>query len=309
MTPITDLVFLKNQLDKLSVTTTRDQANHSLNEFLYIINELSPNHTQVFAERQHEVAQAFNSFGQQVDALKLEIKQEIEKLEKELFQQSYTLYQDESIYDEFHILGRRWQPNINLELFYARIRKNVDWHYPAMLLRPGYENFIEEMVGFDPLYLVDIKHEFILPAMSKFNERYQRRLRSYVVKEDLTQNILDRLPDNQFGMIVGCHFFNFRPFDIIKKYLTEIYTKLRPGGLLLMTFNDCDRASAVKLVEEKKDGAYTPGYLLFELAKKLGYEINYIWHDNGPQTWLELKKPGELNTIKGGQTLAKIVPK
>jgi SAM-dependent methyltransferase len=306
---VADLVFFKNQLDKLSVAPIYNQANASLNEFLYVVDKHSPENFNKFVNRHYDVKEAFDSFNKEVVTLSTKLKQDIETAEKVLFQQSYSSYHDESIYDAFHILGRRWQPDINLELFYARVRRSVDWHYPAMILRPGYEKFVDEMVGNDPLYLVDVSHKFIEPVLSKFNNHYQQRLRVYTIKEELNQKILGKIPNNQFGMILGCHFFNFRPLEVIRQYLEEIYTKLRPGGVFMMTFNDCDRWSAVKLVEDKKDGSYTPGSLIFELAKTLGYVIDYCWHDEGPQTWIELRKPGVLTSLRGGQSLAKIVSK
>jgi hypothetical protein len=144
--------------------------------------------------------------------------------------------------------------------------------------------------------------------MAKFTEQYQNRLRTYTIKEDINQDILGKIPNNQFGFCFAYNYFNFRPFEILKKYLAEIYTKLKPGGTFIMTFNDCDRASAVKLVEQYYS-CYTPGYLVRELVQSMGYEIVYSWHNDGPVTWLELKKPGELTSIKGGQSLGKIVQK
>jgi hypothetical protein len=106
-------------------------------------------------------------------------------------------------------------------------------------------------------------------------------------------------------MCLVYNYFNYRPFEVIKRYLIEIYQKLKPGGILIMTFNDCDRVSAVKLVENKFC-SYTPGYLVRELGESLGYEIEFSWNDPGPSTWIEFKKPGTLNSIRGGQALAKI---
>ena len=306
---VTDLVYFKNQLDLLSVSAIQAPAISSLNEFLYVMKNNSYSDIDLIESRHLNVIESFTNFDKEIANVKAKLQQDIERLEKTLFQQSYSTYHDESIYDAFHILGKRWQPTINLELFYSRVRKNVDWHYPAMIFRPGYENFIDEMVGYDPVYLVDVAHKFIEPALSKFNELYQRRLRVHIIKENENNHILDQLPNNQFGMVLGCHFFNFRPLEVIKQYLLEIYTKLRPGGIFMMTFNDCDRWTAVKLVEDNKAGTYTPGNLIFELAKSMGYTIDYCWHDKGPQTWLELRKPGILTSLRGGQTLAKIVSK
>ena len=73
-----------------------------------------------------------------------------------------------------------------------------------------------------------------------------------------------------------------------------------------MTFNDCDREKAVMLVEQHY-ACYTPGYLVKDLVTSLGYEILYSFNDGGPSTWLELRKPGTLTTVKGGQSFAKVV--
>jgi hypothetical protein len=104
------------------------------------------------------------------------------------------------------------------------------------------------------------------------------------------------------------NFFEFKPFEIIRKYLTEIYQKLKPGGTLIMTFNDCDRDKAVKLAEQHY-ACYTPGAMIQPFAATVGYNQIFSWNNNGPTTWLELRKPGALTSLRGGQTLAKIIKK
>jgi hypothetical protein len=164
------------------------------------------------------------------------------------------------------------------------------------------------MVACDPLYQVDVRHELLTPAVTQYNEVYQHRLRTYVVDERGQDDILHRLPDSQFGVILAYNYFNFRPFEVIKKWLSELLIKLKPGGMLLMTFNDCDRDKAVMLVEQNYC-CYTPGHLIMQLAQTLGFEIVFKWSDEGPWTWLELQRPGTLTSARGGQALAKILPK
>jgi SAM-dependent methyltransferase len=177
-----------------------------------------------------------------------------------------------------------------------------------MIIRPGLEKFVEDMVGFDPLYLIDQDHNLLLPAFNKFPEEYQRRLRLYTVRENVDSEILDKIPNNQFGICLVYNFFEFKPFEITRAYLTEIYQKLKPGGTLIMTFNDCDRDKAVKLAEQRY-ACYTPGSIIKQFATTVGYDQTFSWNNNGPTTWLELKKPGTLTSLKGGQTLAKIIKK
>jgi SAM-dependent methyltransferase len=135
--------------------------------------------------------------------------------------------------------------------------------------------------------------------------QYQNRLRPYTTNDWSDQPILEKIPTDQFGVCLAYNVFNHRPLEIIRRYLEEIYTKLRPGGALLMTYNDCDRAHAVILVEQFC-ASYTPGYLIRNLAQNIGFNLVHTWSDGGPSVWLELRKPGQLISKRGGQALAKI---
>lgn len=301
---LSDLVYLKNQLDKLSAVPIRDMANHLLNEITYLIDSLD--------NRQQDIRNSFDNFERDLNLIKIKLKQQIEEEEKFLFQESYNLYKGvldwELSENSDQVLAIRDSKNPNLELYCNRVNLYVDWKYPALIIRPSSGPFIENMVGFDPLYIVDLKHDLLLPSLNKFNDQYQRRLRSYSIKENFDQEILEKIPDNQFGFCLAYDYLDYRPFEMIQKYLTEVYQKLKAGGIFIITFNDCDRVSAVRLAE-KNHRSYTPGNLIKNLAISIGYEIIYSHNTDEAPTWLEMRKPGKLTSIKGGQTLAKIVSK
>ena len=145
-------------------------------------------------------------------------------------------------------------------------------------------------------------------SINQFNKEYQNRLRISTAIEDKNGPILTKIPNNQIGICLVYNFFNYKPFEIIKQYLIEIYQKLKPGGTLVMTFNDCDRYKAVMLVEQFYT-AYTPGNMLRSWAEHVGFKEIYCHHDDGPSTWIEFQKSGELTSLRGGQALAKILPK
>jgi len=306
MKKLSDLVNFKNQLDLLSTKTVQDDSNKELDKITHLFS--LENYNNLLDQRKLDIQKSFDAFELELEKLKDIVKQEISVLEKPEFQKSYILYEGEFGNSADYILNLRKHTIPNPELFQARLSRYIDWQHSAMIIRPGIENFIDSMVALDPLYLVDLSHDYLAPALSKFNNQYQNRLRTYAVKEDLDQEILGQIPNDQFALCFAYNYFNFRPFEILKKYLDEIYQKLTPGGVFIMTFNDCDRASAVQLVENFYC-CYTPGYLVRELAVSMGYEIEYSWNDPGPTTWLELKKPGTLTSLKGGQTLAKVLPK
>ena len=75
-----------------------------------------------------------------------------------------------------------------------------------------------------------------------------------------------------------------------------------------MTFNDCDNEHGVILAEENF-AAYTPNGLIKQLIDNLGFVLTFEYNNDSNSTWIEVQKPGTLESLKGGQTLAKIVPK
>jgi SAM-dependent methyltransferase len=293
-----------------AVGKTSDQEIEKITCVVQNQNIQIANFAQQLQQRRTGIQQAFELFESDLQALKLELNQLIESTEKPWFVESYRLYEQEMITETAdYILNRR--PNIlpETEQFYrTRIVRYNSWKHPAMIIRPGRETYINELLASDPLYLVDESHDLLTPAMSLFNEQYQNRLRPYTINERHDQEILAKLPDGQFGLVFAYNFFNFKPFEVLKKYLSEIYQKLRPGGVLAMTFNDCDRDKGVMLVEQHFC-CYTPGYLVQQLAQSLGYEVVFSWTDQGPSTWLELRRPGEFVSLRGGQALAKVIPK
>lgn len=291
----------------MSALIISDTASVELSKIDHIIEE-GTEYGDFFKARHDQIKVAFNQYEMDLDALKLEVQAKIVEAEKPWFLESYKLYQDELLKPPDYILDIRKQDNIDLTIFRTRLGMYSDWHYAGMIIRPGTRPFINDMVAYDPLYIVDLHHDFMLPALSTFNKTYQNRLRSYTIREDLDRDIFTRIPDGQFGMVFAYDYLNYRPFEIIKKYFHEVFQKLKPGGMFIFTFNDCDRVSGVELVE-RSFASYTPGYLVKELATSMGYEIVYSWNDDGPNTWLELKRPGVLDSLKGGQTLGKIIPK
>jgi hypothetical protein len=310
---LSDLVNYMNLLDVMSIVGTAQQADQDLSKITHIVSSSAIQLEQfsaVLTQRQSEIVVALSQYESDLIALKQALRELIATTEKPWFAESYRLYEQEMANETTDdILNRSPKIPVETKQFYrTRLSRYNGWHHAAMIIRPAYEPFIHELLASDPLYLVDESHDLLQPAMSQFNEQYQQRLRPYTITERFGKDILRSLPNSQFGLVFAYNYFNFRPFEVIRQFLTEIYQKLRPGGVLAMTFNDCDRAKAVMLVEQHYC-CYTPGYLVCELAQSLGYEIAFSWTDQGPSTWLELRKPGELGTLRGGQALAKIIPK
>jgi len=311
---LSELVAYRNQLNRLHIEQARSQVDTDLSQIKHLVNskDFDPsNLKQQMTDVHQSIHREFDRFVDLVAEAKAEAQQEIDLKEKYWLDETYRLYDQEMVNDtDEHILNRR--PVLTAEhdsIIRARIKNFSTNLHPGMIIRPGLETFIEHMVSFDPLYLIDRSNDMLFPCTLEFPDQYQRRLRPVIVNDrDQSRPILERLPDSQFAVCVAYNFFEFTPVQVIERWLQEIFTKLKPGGRLMMTFNDCDNEKAVRLAESYY-ACYTPGKLVKDIARQIGYEIYFIWNDNLPTTWIELQKPGTLSSLRGGQALAKVVHK
>ena len=307
---LSDIVHYRNQLDMHNVQLIRDQAEHELLAINDVVARQSSDigfYKARVAKRLGAVLDGFDQFNRVFNGLKADIDSIIQKQEIAYYKSSTNLYQQHIRNEPVDLtLSRKLpideQSNITLR---TRLRNYTDWRVPGMIIRPGKESFIEDMVPLDPLYVVDTAIELIEPSVMQFNEVYRARLRQYVLDEDKEQ-ILGELPSDQFGLIFAYNYFNFKPMELIKKYIAEAYQKLRPGGTLIMTYNNCDLAHGVALAESNFM-CYTPGSEILKTAELAGFDLTYQHTGLGDLSWLEFQRPGKITSLRGGQTLAKIV--
>jgi SAM-dependent methyltransferase len=316
---LSELIAFRNRLHALPVSDAVQAADHKLNILMHTVNQpLEPSMVQftdpfisTLENKLKEIHGAFNTFDHSITELKQQIQTQIAEHERYWFQESYRLFEyakdcettDGVLYGR-QITGTKNKLTIEAEdTLKARLSNYADWRWPGMIIRPGLEDYVNTMVGCDPLYIIDRNHDLLKPCLDRFPKLYQNRLRPYITNDWSDEPFLHKIPNEQFGVCLAYNVFNFRPLEIIRRYLEEIYAKLRPGGVLLMTFNDCDNEKAVMLVEQFF-ASYTPGYLIRDLAQNVGFQISYTWSDNGPSVWLELCKPGEITSQRGGQVIA-----
>jgi hypothetical protein len=310
---LSTLINYRTQLRNIDLAPMQKSVQGELSKVLYLINNQSNMNdklARLLSNQSVQVQGSIADFENMFKQFEHKVDEVITQVEQPYFLQSYNLYENEMNNETLADLKNR-SPNLapsTVEFYRSRILRYIGWQHPAMIVRPAFETYIADMVSCDPLYLVDLNYELFEPALERYNQLFQSRLRRYTVSERTDQEILQNLPDSQFGLILAFNYFNFRPFEVIRRWMTEMLQKLKPGGMLLMTINDCNRDKAVMLVEQNYC-CYTPGHLVMQLAETLGFEVVFKWDDNGPMTWIELKKPGTLTTLRGGQTLAKILPK
>lgn len=308
---LSDVVAYLNLLDSLDVASECNTAIGMISHIAHTIVEHSgqfDSNRDDIQKTHNELVDIVKKFSSQVAALKQQLKTEIAAQEQTYLADSQMLYQQDMRHDSVDlILNRRMRIDDDDDLMLrTRLKNLTDWRLPGMIIRPGVENYIEDMVPLDPLYVVDHDRDLMRPSISKFTPEYQRRLREYVINDWDNQPILNQLPDNQFGAIFAYHYFNHKPMSVICQFLNEFYQKLRPGGSVIMTYNNCDLAHGV-IRAEHCWMLYTPRRLIEQHAIDLGFELVMAHDGKGDVSWLELKKPGDIESLRGGQTLAKIL--
>lgn len=309
---LSHLVEYLNGIEQLDARAIHYAMRHELDKIIHHI----VNHPHVrfkkrsgfILDESSAIETSFEKFISVIDELKVHVTNLIKEQESQYLQKSLDWFENEMPYEtNEYVLNRTLDiDDSDKELLMGRIYQCEDWALPGIIFGPGRQDWIKSLVSLDPLYLVDRNIELLEPAKEQFHPVYQRRLRTYAVKEKLGQPILADLPDCQYGFVFAYNYFNFRPFELICQYLEEIYKKLRPGGVVLMTFNDCDYSHAVALCENYW-GCYTPGSKLIKAADNIGYTVSNRHRGNKDIFWIELTKPGLLRSLRGGQTLAKIV--
>lgn len=293
-------------------------TNITVNQLLGPIEYTIDNHELQFPDLKQElnavrsrIDLAVDDFNRTIRDLKQQVREDIDSLEPTYHENSRRLYYDEmQPYDSDEvILNRRLGLSAQTtEYLTSRINLNSNWQHPGLIIRPGLEEWIEDLVGLDPLYIVDERFSLLTPALDRFNPKYQARLRTYQTYEAGHLDPLQDLPESQFSFVLVYNFFHYKSMDVVERYLESIFKRLAPGGTLAMTFNDCDRSGAVSNCE-RNFMCYTPGRQVLAYAKKLGFKISQQYNIDAAITWLELRKPGTLSSRRGGQTLARLMPK
>jgi SAM-dependent methyltransferase len=308
---LSEIVAYLNLLESLQVHEEASEATRKLAAVLHVVtnHEVQVNTCSQDLEQNFvAVKTALDDFDTTLEQIKQRLTQMLHEQEPVYLAESFRLFDQEMRNDSVsYTLDRRLSIDSDSDIALRfRLKNLTDWRWPGMILGPGRDNFIEELVPLDPLYLVDQHPDLLAPSVRKFTVEYQRRLRQYIVNDHVLRPILNELPNNQFGLVFAYNYFNYRPMEVIQRYLLEIAAKLRSGGVFIMTYNNCDRSHGIGLAE-RAWMCYTPKRLIVAAAESSGLELVSDHDAPGDVSWIEFAKPGELETLRGGQSLAKII--
>jgi hypothetical protein len=308
---LSQVVAYLNMLESSNMDPAYGNITDKLDDILHAVKNRDVQYHSTTAEldeRLSEVKHSISKFDQSLQTLKQQLKNDVDRLAPEYYAESRKRYEQEMCFETVeHLINRKLSIEFNNhERLRNAIKTYTDWRLPGMVLGSRQETFVEDMVPMDPLYLVDHNQELLNAAMKPFTQEYQRRLRPYVINDWKDTEILAAIPTNQFGLVFAYNYFNWKPIEIIERFLIEIYQKLRPGGALIFTYNECDNWYGVGAVENAWM-CYTPGSRIQTIARNLGYKIINQCTGAGDIAWFEMRKPGEIRSLRGGQVLARVI--
>lgn len=268
------------------------------------LTDLSAEHYKVFSYAQQDE--------DKINSLLAEINNDIEKLTKKFFEDNY---QTECMSGDPKFLRQHKVMHMTDEsrdVLLGRIHLYSTWKYPALEIGCRDGEWTKELITFDPLYIADNHNEFLDNAISQFTPEYQRRIRQYHI-HNFKIYPLDQfghqhkytLPLNQFGFIFSYNYFNYLSLDSIKQFLIQSLELLRPGGTLLFTYNNADMSASAGLTEGYFM-TYVPKSMLIPMAESLGFSVIQCFDFQPSTSWIELRKSGELTTVKAHQVLGEI---
>lgn len=306
------LITYKHMVDGLTVNHVHNEietllkhVSNDLNiqniDFDNLKNKIDNNSELVLSKLQ-EINEDLVSFKQRLQEF-------VSGIESPYYAKSHAIYQEGLADSADYILDRSNFKKLlyqqeTLDFFKSRVTMHASWKWPALEIRPSYGEITDSLIACDPLYLVDTDVEMFKHVKQKWTPEYQQRLRYYTVSE-LDKRILHQLPVMQFGIVVAVDFFNFRPLELIKRYLEEIFNLLRPGGQAIFTYNNCDYPIGVDNFENSYY-CYTPGREIKAMCEQIGFKVAASFDLENNVSWLEIQRPGTRTSLRGGQALGRI---
>jgi phospholipid N-methyltransferase len=312
---LSELVKTRNFLQELSVTAVQE-VTEELDGKLNRIRNL-PLHLDYQSDLDHLLEQV-DKIEHQLEYIEETIPKVVAKINQELAERTKDFYARGYMINGFYgsnstdVATERQDRLLPMsqEVYsevLIKIRSYTDWRYPTLEIGPGDGQWTEHLVAGDPLYIIDVHKEFLDSALSKFTFEYRNRVRPYLTGPEAGKSDTDlsELPRDQFGFVFAWNVFDYFPLEHIKAFLSQSYEMLRPGGIMMFSYNNCDVPQCAEYVQQGFRSWMTE-QLLLETCRSFGFEI-VASVSKEMINWVEVKKPGTLKTVKAHQVMGEII--
>ena len=210
--------------------------------------------------------------------------------ELKIFRRDYNLYQEHK--PNYQLMIERSE-HLDEELLQA-VKQEVGnisrWEYAGIELNPSNGIFTRSMLSCDPLYLYTGNVTDMDAVRNRFNEFFrEKRLFCYSNFKDF--------PQDQMGVAVSVNCYEFWPLDPIKDEMKHVFNLLRPGGMFVFTYNDCETEASLDLCANNYR-SYNTKELMSKMVEMLGFDIVRTECIRKAHSFMVVKKPGERTTQK-----------
>ena len=256
---------------------------------------------------------AHDEYNLAVGKLQDNINSVISVKERNIIQRDYARYYDPGIrHDDWNqIISRQEYISDNFEdQVIGVMQQFVDWRYPSLEVNPADGRYSSIMNAADPQYAICATKEIKQILKSKFNKFYAtRRLRIY--------DSISDIPINQIGFATCINMFEYMPLDPIKDITKQVFDCLRPGGKFLFSYNNCNYARSLDLLnndfrclntkELMESLVFGQGFDVIKTgSSKVPGSRPDTYNIDGTWTWLLVSKPGVKSTQRLSAGNAKI---
>tara|TARA_R110001592_G_scaffold121909_2_gene328171 strand:- start:13028 stop:13948 length:921 start_codon:yes stop_codon:yes gene_type:complete len=179
--------------------------------------------------------------------------------------------------------------------FITEINKDIgkysEWQYAGIELNPSTGVFSKSILGCDLVYC------YTGNVIDKSNVEKQYNP-FFVEKRLMYYDDLEKLPQEQLGIAFSVNCYEYLPMDPIKDEMRKVYDILRPGGIFIFSYNDCEHEPGLDFCGNEYR-TYQTRELMASMATSMGFDI-VSDHDcnSHAYSWMIVKKPGERTTQK-----------
>lgn len=308
-----ELVDLKNRLLEFKSSETLF-FNSELDKFTTLLNILGVSNFQhnrdILYPTITTINQSFFNLKEQLDKFIETVDLRINEITRDWYKMGYLTNTGEGCAQLDVISERTFRegkvPYDVKSRIHGLISKYTNDAYPVLEIGPGDGVWTDYLVAGDPLYILDRHQEFLDSTKNKYPDQYKNRIRAYkVLHGDLPDSDCSVLPESQFNFIFSWNVFNYFPLDYTTAFLISSLKLLRPGGIMVFSYNNCEDVACAKFAEIGY-ASWMPKTVLKNKILELGFNIIDMSSESGWH-WMEIQKPGELNTVKIHQSLGEIV--
>lgn len=184
-----------------------------------------------------------------------------------------------------------------------RVSNLSTWQLPALVYHVDNVEYLPEVFGFYPIYVVDKWKETKTSIENHYTQSQVRKIRFYELDQ------LKDFPMGSMGLVMSRNHFTHCSIEQFTQQLSWLIQTLLPGGRILFNFNDCENAACADLFE-KKQRSFMLGSEVKNVLNTLGLMIkSWDYLDSPGTVWVEAQLPGVFVSKKRAEPLGVILSK